>query len=60
MSTIEIINKRIIDTSLIYTLEGLVINPECTGFPVASGSVFWDEYHPTTLELIFSHSIIML
>jgi len=54
-----------IDTPCIYTLDGLVINPECTDFPVASGFLFWDEYHPTTLahqliaaetlELILSH-----
>jgi len=54
-----------IDTPCIYTLNGLVINPECIDFPVASGFLSWDEYHPTTLvhqnigaevlELILSH-----
>ena len=38
-----------IDTPCIYTLNGLVINPECTDFPVASGFLSWDEHHPTTL-----------
>jgi len=46
-------------------MAGFVINPECTDFPVASGFLFLDEFHPTTLahqiiaaetlELILSH-----
>jgi len=54
-----------IDTPCIYTMAGLVINPECTDFPSANGFLFWDEFHPTTLahqliaaetlELILSH-----
>jgi len=54
-----------IDTPCIYTLAGLVINPECVDFPAASGFLYWDEHHPTstvhqniaieTLDTILNH-----
>ncbi len=38
------------DDACIYIFsQGGVVNPECADFPVATGFLFWDEIHPTTV-----------
>lgn len=37
------------DACIFIFSQGGAVNPECADFPVASGFLFWDEIHPTTM-----------
>ena len=37
------------DACIFIFSQGGAVNPECADFPVATGFLFWDEIHPTTM-----------